>query len=92
MLDSTNIDTLIGELLPHVTQSLWIGKMNHLGRFENGTDMVLKQAVNRIRQGQTDLSIKQIYQQYKGNSLIRWKKEIKKVVGMPVPKQNGLDI
>jgi hypothetical protein len=92
MLDSANIDTLIGELLPYVIHSIWIGTMNHLGRFGKGSDMVLKQAVNRIRQGQTDLSIKQIYQQYKGNSLIRWKKEIKKVVGMPVPKQNGLDI
>ena len=58
MLDSANIDTLIGELSPYVTHSIWIGKMNHLGRFGKGSDMVLKQAINRIRQGQTDLSIK----------------------------------
>ena len=65
MLDSANIDTLIGELLPYVTHSIWIGKMNHLGRFGKGSDMVLKQAINRIRQGQTDIIIKQIYQRYK---------------------------
>ena len=88
----TEIATLIGDLLPYVTHSIWIGKMNHLGRFENGTDMVLKQATNRIRQGQMDIIIKQIYERYKTNPLIRWKKEIKKVVGIPVSKINGLDI
>jgi hypothetical protein len=66
--------------------------MNHLGRFDNGSDMALKQATNRIRQGQMDIIIKQIFKRYKSNPLIRWKKEIKKVVGIPVPKINGLDI
>jgi hypothetical protein len=92
MLDSANIDILIGELSPFVTHSIWIGKMNHLGRFDNGSDMALKQATNRIRQGQMDMIIKQIYERYKNNPLIRWKKEIKEVVGIPVPKINGLDI
>ena len=92
MLDSANIDTLIGELLPHVTQSLWIGTMNHLGRFGKGSDMVLQQAVEKIRRGQTDSIVKSIYRRYKDNPMIRWKKEIKKVVGIPLAIQNGLDI
>jgi len=92
MLDSANIDILISELSPYVTHSIWIGTMNHLGRFEKGSDMVLKQATNRIRQGQMGTIIRQIYQRHKDNPLIRWKKEIKKVVGIPVPKINGLDI
>jgi DNA repair photolyase len=92
MLDSSNIDALIGELLPYVTHSIWIGKMNHLGRFGKGSDMVLRQAIDDIKRGQTDRVIKSIYRRYGNNPLIRWKKEIKKVVGIPVPKQNGLDI
>ena len=92
MLYSASIDAFIGELLPYVAISIWIGTMNDLGSIGKGSDMVLRQAIDKIRQGQTDLSIKQIYQQYKGNSLIRWKKEIKKVVGIPVSKINGLDI
>jgi DNA repair photolyase len=92
MLDSANIDILISELSPFVTHSIWIGKMNHLGRFEKDSDMVLKQATNRIRQGQMDVIIKQIYERYKNNPLIRWKKEIKKIIGIPVPEENGLDI
>ena len=92
MLDSANIDSLISDLTPYVTDAIWIGTMNHLGRFGKGSDLVLKQANGRIRQGQTDIIIKAIYQGYKDNPMIKWKKEIKKIVGIPIPKQNGLDI
>jgi hypothetical protein len=53
--------------------------------------MVLHQAITTIRQGQTDDIIKAIYQRHKDNPLIRWKKEIKKIVGIAIPKSNGLD-
>jgi DNA repair photolyase len=92
MLDSANIDTLIGELLPYVTHSIWIGTMNHLGRFRKVTNMLLQRAIENIKRGQTDGMIKSIYERHRNNPLIRWKKEIKKVVGIPVPSQNGLDI
>jgi DNA repair photolyase len=92
MLDSANIDALIGELLPYVTHSIWIGTMNHLGRFGKGSDMVLRPAIGKIRRGQTASKIKSIYRRYKDNPMIRWKKGIKKVVGIPLAKQNGLDI
>jgi DNA repair photolyase len=92
MLDSANIDPLFGDLLPYVTHSLWIGTMNHLGRFGKGSDMVLRQAIAKIRQGQTNAIIKSIYERHRNNPLIRWKKEIKKVVGIPISRQNGLDI
>jgi hypothetical protein len=92
MLDSAHIDALVGELSPYVTHSIWIGTMNHLGRFGKGSDMVLQQAIEKIRRGQTNNIIKSIYGRYKDNPMIRWKKEIKKVVGIPLAKQNGLDI
>ena len=92
MLDSANIDGLISDLSPYVTHSIWIGTMNHLGRFGKGSDMVLWQAIEAIRRGQTDTIIKAIYRRHKGNPMVKWKKEIKRVVGIPVPKQNGLDI
>lgn len=92
MLDSANIDGLIGDLSPYVTHSIWIGTMNHLGRLEKGSDMVLRQAIETIRRGQTDAKIKAIYRRHKDNPMVKWKKEIKKVVGIPIPKQNGLDI
>ena len=92
MLDSENVDILINELSPYVTHSIWIGKMNHLGRFGKVSDMILRQAIDDIKRGQSDAVIKEIYQRHKDNPLIRWKNEIKKVVGIPVPRQSGLDI
>ena len=92
MLDSANIDSLIGDLLPYVTDSIWIGKMNHLRRFGKGADAVFQQAIERIRRGQTDSIIKLIYRKHKDNSMIKWKAEIKKVVGIPLAKKEGMDI
>jgi hypothetical protein len=54
--------------------------------------MVLQQEIEKIRRGQTDSIIKSIYRRYKDNPLIKWKAEIKKVVGIPLAEQNGLDI
>ena len=92
MLDSENIDTLIKELSPYVTHSIWIGTLNHSSRFGKGANAVLKQEIKNIEFGQTDVAIKAIFERHKANPLIRWKKEIKKVVGIPIPRKNGLDI
>jgi hypothetical protein len=53
---------------------------------------VLAQAIDDIKRGQTDSIIKSIYNRHRENSKIKWKAEIKKVVGIPLAKQNGLDI
>jgi len=92
MLDAPNIDILISELMPYVTDALWIGKMNHLGRFGNNGDAVLRQAIDNIKKGQTDVAIKSIYSRHRDNPMIKWKKEIKKVVGIPLTNENGMDI
>ena len=92
MLDSANIDTLIGELSPYVTHSIWLGTMNHLGRFGKVSDMVLQQAINKIKRGQTNSIIKSIYRRYKDNPMIRYKAEIKKIVGIPLAGKPGMDI
>ena len=92
MLDSANIDALISDLSPYVTHSIWIGTMNHLGRLEKHADADLKSAIDKIKNGQTNSVINAIYDRHNGNPLVRWKKEIKKIVGIPIPKQNGLDI
>ncbi len=57
--------------------------MNHLGRFEKGIDMVLRQAVGDIKRGHADSIIKSICRRYKDNSMIKYKAEINKIVGIP---------
>jgi DNA repair photolyase len=84
MLDSVNIDQLVAELLPYVTETIWIGKMNHLGRLAKNVDAGLKAALLQIEAGQTDDIIRSIFERYKGNPKIQWKASIKKVVGLPL--------
>jgi len=92
MLDSANIDVLISDLSPYATHSIWIGTMNHLWRLEKHADGNLMRAIEQIRRGQAKSVINAIYDRHKDNPLIRWKNEIKKIVGIPIPKKNGLDI
>jgi len=80
MIDATNIDVLIADLSPYVTDSIWLGKMNYLGRFGKNADPSLKKALNDIKRGQTDVMIKAIYQRHRNNPLIRWKDSISKVI------------
>ena len=82
MLDSANLDALISDLSPYVNDSIWIGKLNHLGQFKNVSDPHLIQEINRLKRGQTDAAIKAIYNRLKDNPLIKWKDSIEKVVGI----------
>jgi DNA repair photolyase len=92
MLDAPNIDILIIELLPYATDAIWIGKMNHLGRLEKNADLAMKRAIVKVRYDQTDSAIKSIYSRHRDNPMIKWKKEIKKVVGIPFANRNGMDM
>jgi len=66
--------------------------MNHSGRFGKVSDMVLQQAIKKIKRGQTNSIIKSIYRRYKDNPMIRWKAEIIKIVGIPLAEKPGMDI
>ena len=66
--------------------------MNHMGRFGKDSDMVLQQAINKIKREQTNSIIKSIYRRYKDNPMIRYKAEIKKIVGIPLAEKPGMDI
>ena len=84
MLDSANIDRLIEEVLPYVTETIWIGKMNHLTRLAKNANPQLLSAIQHVEAGQTDDIIHAIYLHHKLNPKIRWKASIKKVVGLPM--------
>lgn len=90
MLDADNIDQLVNDLLPRVSHSIWLGKMNHLGRIAvDGPDVT--QELERIKASQTDDRILDLYKRYKDNPAIRWKESIKDVVGIPRSEQPGMD-
>jgi DNA repair photolyase len=91
MLDSVNIDSLIQDLSPFITDALWIGKMNDIRRRVKIEDERTREEVSRIEAGQTDERVLEIYERHKNNPLIKWKESIKKVVDMPLSSKAGMD-
>jgi DNA repair photolyase len=82
LLDPRRIDFLINDLMPWVTDSIWIGKMNHIKKLLPGADSSIKQALLIMEAGQTDDKILKIYDRHKYNPKIKWKSSIREVVGM----------
>ena len=94
MLDD-NIGDVIDQVSPFVTDSVWLGKMNHLGSrlaLNGETDPVTRKRATQLEQWQSDANIKQLYGQFKDNPKIKWKESIKKVLGLKIPIEAGLDL
>jgi DNA repair photolyase len=91
MLDSENIDALVEDLSPLVSDSTWIGLMNYTGRIAIDSEEVRRE-VEKIRAGQTNDKIMAIYERHRDNTMIKWKASIKKIVGIPLAEEPGMDI
>jgi len=91
MLDAPRLDTLIGDIYPFITDSIWIGKMNHIRSRVRIATAEDRSRVQAIEAGQTDASIRAIYDRYKNDPKIRWKESIKQVVGLPLAQTAGED-
>ena len=76
---------LANKLLPFVTDSMWIGKINKKEsriHTENWTEKELAQ-LKKVEQEQTDEKVKAIYAALKDTPKIRWKDSIKSIMGLP---------
>ena len=92
MLHREDVCAMVQELLPFVSQSIWIGKMNKIDiRVEHDSELINNE-INRIRRGQSDEQIRLLYQELKKIEKIHWKESIKEVLGLALPNQAGLDI
>ena len=88
MLDN-NICDVIDKLRQYVTDSIWLGKMNKMKRRLEINTLItdeLKEKANQLYSWQSDKEIINLYQKYKSDPLIKWKAEIKKVVGLTIGK------
>jgi DNA repair photolyase len=92
MLDRTNIIRLVDTIYSFVSDTIWIGKMNAIGKRVAVVTDEDRQQVAQIVAGQTDEEIKKVYLALKDNPKVRWKESIKQVVGLPLATQAGLDI
>ena len=79
-----DVDRLISELRPYVTDSIWIGKMNK-GRsrmkFNGYWNPETAAEYNKLMDWYSDANMIALYNRYKDEPIIRWKESIAKVVG-----------
>lgn len=94
MLDN-RINKVIDAVLPFTTDAIWLGKANFLlGRIKiNGySDKKTLKKANELIAWQSDENMVSLYENYKDNPKIKWKESIKKIVGLDLPTERGLDI
>ena len=83
MLDD-NIQDVVEQVMPHVTETVWIGKPNMLkSRLSlNGyNDEETMARTEELMQSMSDQFIWDLYGKYKDEPKIRWKESIRKVIG-----------
>jgi DNA repair photolyase len=94
MLDD-NIDAVIKKVSPYVTDAIWIGKANFLLRRLKTNKCSDKETIKRahkLMEWQSVENIIRLYEKYRKDKKIKWKESIKKIIGIEVSKQKGMDI
>ena len=91
ILDMDDVVDMVRELLPLVSHSIWLGKMNKIAERVSLDSPETLAAVAKVEAGQSDARILALHAQLAGITLVRWKESIKEVVGLPLITAAGLD-
>ena len=93
MLD-TDMGDLIDSVRPWITDCVWLGIMNspfaRLGI--NGAPENVMEAAAKLVAFYDSVAVKALYNRYKDDPMIKWKESIKKIVGLEIPTEKGLDV
>ena len=92
MLDE-NIHLVVDATSEFVTDAIWLGKANELmlRMTSNGASAEMMEVGRKLIGLQCDTNIWKLYNKYCNDSIIKWKESIKKVIGLELPKEKGLD-
>ncbi len=89
LLDAAHAFELFQAVESHVTDTVWFGKLKLIDtRVIPGTDT---EEIARIKTGQTDVRIHDIYRELRDEPKVRWKESFKSVLGMELATAAGLD-
>lgn len=94
MLDG-NIQRVIGDARPYVTDAIWLGRVNNIRGMlvRNAPDNQAARAkADELLALQTDEWVRELYETHRRDPLIKFKDSIKKVVGLDRPTEKGLDV
>lgn len=80
-----DIGLLIHDLLPFITDTIWIGKMNFIRPRVNTSTWKDEdwQYMDKVKVVIKDEFILDLYDEFKDNAKVKWKESIKKVLGLP---------
>jgi hypothetical protein len=92
ILDYEGVFDLILTVEPLVTNAIWLGKMNHIKNNLVIDSAEMEAEINRIENGQTKEGIILLYELLRDNPKIKWKTCMKRIIGLPVNEEPGLDI
>ena len=73
---------LYEELEPHVTDTIWFGKMDNIDQRVDLTVPANKSASQFIKDFQSDDNLRRLYDALKDRSKVRWKKSLRQVIGI----------
>jgi DNA repair photolyase len=95
MLDTENIDTLIRDLKPLVSDKIWLGIMDYMGWIKTRVSAPFEGEVKRIEKGQSPEKLLEIYRKYIDDPVIEWKelarKRFSNIKGLQIPLEgNGV--
>jgi len=95
MLDNVeNIRGLVHQVLPFITDAIWIGKPNFLMKRLKSNNALDAETLHRAQEFDgwySHANIMALYDTYKTNVKIKWKESIKKIVGLGLSTEKGLD-
>lgn len=94
MLDA-DIDSVIRQARPFVTDSIWLGRANQLRQIvaiNRPGDVHARAMADALIRTVSDEHVRGLYARYRDDTVIKWKDSIKKVVGLARPTEKGLDV
>lgn len=92
MLDTPNVVALFRTLIPFVSDSIWLGKLNRARSCIQERTSEIETAIRQVEAAQTDDRIWDVYQALKDEPLVRWKESIKQIVGLSLAERAGMDV
>jgi DNA repair photolyase len=92
MLDTSDVAAMVEDLLPFINHSIWLGKMNKIKQRVVSTSEKMQQEIDRIEKGQCDKRIFKLYYELAGIPQVRWKESIKRLIGLQLASEPGLDL
>lgn len=100
LLEPSRVLEMANDLIPYISDFIWIGMMNHTSRLRTkaqaGKDQEMIEHIDIIEKGQTDEKVKAIYSDFQKEpellKKIKWKDSYKKVLGIKAATEPGLDI